>query len=138
MPRPDRLSLALCAVAAALVFPGLGGQHLWQDEAQTALIAGTVLDHGMPMGTDGTNYFSQELGKEYAADHVWRWHTWLSFYVVAASFAVLGETAIAARLPFAIFGVLCVALCFSTAQALWRDRTSAIAAGALCAASVPS
>lgn len=137
MPRPDPLCLAACAVAAALVLPGLGAQHLWQDEAQTALIAGTVLDHGIPMGTDGVNYFSQEVGKEYAANHVWRWHTWLSFYVVAASFALIGETAFAARLPFAIFGVLCVALCFSTARALWRDRTSAVAAAGLCAVSVP-
>src|SRR5262245_42872498 len=71
-------ALLCAAVAAALVLPDLGDGMLWQDEAQTALLAGTILDHGVPLGFDGRNHFSQELGKEYAANTVWRWHTWLS------------------------------------------------------------
>jgi 4-amino-4-deoxy-L-arabinose transferase-like glycosyltransferase len=131
------LAVGLCALAAALTLPSLGDQALWQDEAQTALVARTILDGGLPRGTDGTNFFSQELGKEYAADHLWRWHTWLSFYLTAASFALLGETTLAARLPFALLGVLCTGLCFATARRLWRDPLAAAAAGALCALSVP-
>lgn len=129
--------LALCALAAALTLPALGDEPLWQDEAQTALVARTILDGGLPRGTDGTNFFSQELGKEYAADHLWRWHTWLAFYLTAASFALLGETTLAARLPFALLGVACTGLCFATARRLWRDPLAAAAAGALCALSVP-
>ncbi|MGH0032357.1 MAG: hypothetical protein ACQGVC_21400 [Myxococcota bacterium] len=135
--RDRAICLALCALAAALTLPALGAQPLWQDEAQTALVSRTILDGGLPRGTDGTNFFSQELGKEYAADHLWRWHTWLSFYVTAASLALLGETALAARLPFALAGILCTALCYLTGRAWWRDRLAAGAGAALCAVSVP-
>lgn len=135
--RDRAVVVALCLLTALLTLPGLGAQPLWQDEAQTALLARTVLDHGVPRGTDGRNFFSQELGKEYAADHVWRWHTWLSFYVTAASLALLGETSFAARLPFALAGILCVGLCFAVGRALWRDPLAGAAGGALCALSVP-
>jgi len=134
----DRLLAALCAgIAAALVLPDLGDPHLWQDEAQTAVLAVSILDHGIPLGYDGRNHFSQELGKEYADNTVWRWHTWLSFYVTAASLALFGPTTFAARLPFALFGIACAALCFGVARRLWRDRAAAVAAGLACALSVP-
>ncbi len=135
--RDRMLALAVTALAALLVLPGLGSQSLWQDEAQTAVIARTILDHGIPLGSDGRNHFSQELGKEYADNQVWRWHTWLSFYTTAASLWLFGETTAAARLPFALFGILCSGLCYVTARALWRDRAAAVAAGLLCATSVP-
>jgi hypothetical protein len=134
----DWLLAALCAgVAAALVLPDLGDPHLWQDEAQTAVLAVTILDHGVPLGFDGRNHFSQELGKEYADNGVWRWHTWLSFYATAASLALFGRTTFAARLPFALFGIACAALCYGVARRLWRDRAAALAAGLACALSVP-
>jgi hypothetical protein len=133
------LVAALCcaAVAAALVLPDLGDGMLWQDEAQTALIAGTILDRGVPFGFDGRNHFSQELGKEYAPNTAWRWHTWLSFYAAAASFALLGPTTFAARLPFALCGIASAGLCYAVARRLWRDRAAAWAAGLACALSVP-
>ena len=134
----DRLLALFCAaVAALLVLPDLGDGMLWQDEAQTALLAGTILEHGVPLGYDGTNHFSQELGKEYAANTVWRWHTWLSFYATAASFALLGKTTFAARLPFALCGIATAALCCSVARRWWRDRAAGLAAGLACALSVP-
>lgn len=131
------LAFGLTALAAGLVLPDLGSPMLWQDEAQTALVARTILEHGVPLGFDGTNHFSQELGKEYAAGYVWRWHTWLSFYATAASFALFGTTTFAARLPFALCGALCAGLCFETARVLWRDRAAAVIAGGACALSVP-
>jgi hypothetical protein len=140
-PRPDRVDLAiacaLAAIAGVFALANLGNQYLWQDEAQTALLARTILAHGIPLGTDGTNHFSQELGAEYGPDGVWRWHTWLSFYAVAASFAVFGQTTFAARLPFALAGVGCVLLTFALARELWRDRVAAATAGGLLALSVP-
>jgi hypothetical protein len=128
---------ALAGLSGVLLLANLGNQYLWQDEAQTALLARTILDHGIPLGTDGTNHFSQELGAEYGPDGVWRWHTWLSFYAVAASFAVLGQTTFAARLPFALAGAGCVLLGYALARELWRDRAAAAAAGGLLALSVP-
>ena len=84
--------LGLTVLSATLLLANLGNQYLWQDEAQTALLARSVLEHGIPQGTDGTNSFSQERGVEIAPDGVWRWHTWLSFYVTAASFAPMGSS----------------------------------------------
>ena len=140
-PRPERVDWAiagaLAAVAGVLALANLGNQYLWQDEAQTALLARSILSHGIPLGTDGTNSFSQELGAEFGPDGVWRWHTWLSFYAVAASFAVLGQTAFAARLPFALAGAGCVLLTYALARELWRDRAAAAASAGLLALSVP-
>jgi 4-amino-4-deoxy-L-arabinose transferase-like glycosyltransferase len=129
--------LLLAALAALLLLANLGNHSLWQDEAQTALIAQTVLDHGIPMGTDGRNQFGQEQGVEYGKDGIWKWHTWLSFYLVAASFAGLGAGTFAARLPFALAGIAAVALTWAVARALWRDRLAAGAAAGMLALSVP-
>jgi hypothetical protein len=138
-PNPSDAAVlcALAALSATLLLAKLGNQYLWQDEAQTALLAQTILEHGIPLGSDGTNHFSQELGAEVGPDGVWRWHTWLSFYAVAASFAIFGQTTLAARLPFALLGVGCVLLTWALARELWRDRMAAGAAGLLLALSVP-
>ncbi|TDJ17257.1 MAG: hypothetical protein E2O69_08975, partial [Deltaproteobacteria bacterium] len=127
----------LSALAACLLLTNLGNQSLWQDEAQTALLARTILEHGVPHGHDGRNHFSQELGIEYGADGVWKWHTWLSFYAVAGSFALLGPTTLAARLPFALFGLLTVWLTGVAGQVLWRDSRSAWLSAVLLTLSVP-
>jgi 4-amino-4-deoxy-L-arabinose transferase-like glycosyltransferase len=124
-------------LAAVLLLANLGNHSLWQDEAQTALIAQTVQDRGIPMGTDGRNHFGQEQGVEYGEDGIWRWHTWLSFYLVAASFAALGSGTFAARLPFALAGIAAVALTWWVSRALFRDRLAAGAAAGLLAVSVP-
>lgn len=136
--RLDWISLALLAgLASVLLLTQLDEPYLWQDEAQTAVIARTVLTDGIPRGTDGRNFFSQEQGAEYAEGYVWRWHTWLSFYVAAGSFAVLGPTTFAARLPFALFGIATVLLGYAAALSLWRSRAAAVASGSLLALSVP-
>jgi 4-amino-4-deoxy-L-arabinose transferase-like glycosyltransferase len=138
MRASDSSAALLCAaVAAALLLPDLGDGMLWQDEAQTALLAESALERGVPFGFDGRNHFSQELGKEYAPNTLWRWHTWLSFYATAASFALFGKSAFAARLPFALAGIATAALCYAVARRLWRDRAAALAAGLACALSVP-
>jgi 4-amino-4-deoxy-L-arabinose transferase-like glycosyltransferase len=136
--RSERVGAASIGVlAAVLLLTNLGSPYLWQDEAQTALIAETILTHGVPMGTDGTNSFSQELGVEYGDDRVWKWHTWLSFYLVSASFAVFGPGTFATRLPFALFGIATVLLTFVCARSLWRDRRAALAAALMLTLCVP-
>ncbi len=134
----DWISLALLgALASALLLARLDSSYLWQDEAQTAVIARTVLEHGIPLGSDGRNFFSQEQGVEYAEGYVWKWHTWLSFYVVAAFFALLGPTTEAARLPFALFGVATVLLSYVAARQFWRTREAALASAGLLVLCVP-
>jgi hypothetical protein len=124
---------AAVAIAAGLAFANLDAQLLWQDEAQSALLARSTLEHGIPLGTDGRNSFSQELGAEYDATYRWRWHTWLHFYLVAASFALFGEGTASARWPAALAGVLTLLAVHAVAREWWgRDRWAAPAAtGAL-------
>jgi 4-amino-4-deoxy-L-arabinose transferase-like glycosyltransferase len=128
---------ALVLVSAFLLLWNLGDQRLWDDEAQTALISQTILDHGLPLGHDGLNSFSQEAGAEFGADHVYKWHPWLPFYLLAAFFRLFGVTTFAARLPFALLGIGCPLLVYSLATALFARRRVAIAAATLLVFSVP-
>lgn len=138
-PARTRLLLLVLLVALACVpfVANLGDQSLWQDEAQTALLARSVLEHGKPLGTDGRNFFSQELGAEYGPGYIWRWHTWLPFYVLAGAFAVLGESTFSARLPFALFGIATVVAAYFFAKTLWKSHRAGLIAGLLLTGSVP-
>src|ERR1035437_6374996 len=80
----------LLVFSVFFLFYALGTRYLWQDEAQTPLIAKTILQTGFPYGTDGVNFFSQEGGIEYGHNYLWKWHPWLPFYVEALSIKVLG------------------------------------------------
>ncbi len=61
---------------------------------------------------------------------------WLPYYVTAASFRILGETALAARLPFALAGWGSIALLYLLVLRASGDRRAAIAAAFLLLASV--
>lgn len=127
----------LACAAAVLLLSNLGNQYLWQDEAETALIAKTVLSHGLPLAYDGKNYFSQEEGRDYGRNYVHRWHPWLQFYVLAPFFGILGVSTFTARLPFALFGVGTVVLIYFMAMSMWRSRRAGAMAAVLLIVSVP-
>lgn len=129
--------IVLFALASTLILSSLGRQCLWQDEAQTACISKTVLTHGIPLGFDGRNYFSQEGGVEYRSDHIWRWHTWLPFYVTAAAFKLFGISTFTARLPFALFGIATVLLAYFFARSLWKSRRAGVLAAIILMTNVP-
>ena len=130
-------ALGIAALASWLLLANLGNHFLWQDEAQTALLARSILRFGVPVGFDGTNSYSQELGIEYGPDAVWKWHTWLSFYAVAAAFAWLGADTLPARLPFALCGLAAVVLTWRVGRELWRDPRAGLTSALLLALSVP-
>ena len=89
--RNEFLFILLIMIVSGFMFLcNLGNQYLWQDEAQTALISKTILSHGIPLGHDGLNSFSQELGADYTKDFVWKWHPWLTFYITAGFFGLFG------------------------------------------------
>jgi len=123
--------------ASLLLLCNLGNQRLWQDEAQTALISRTILGSGVPLGHDGRNSFSQELGAEFGPDRVYKWHPWLSFYWLAAFFRVLGFSTFTARLPFALLGVASAVLVYPLGRTLFRRRRVGVAAAMLLLGSVP-
>ncbi|MBI3288159.1 MAG: hypothetical protein HYZ74_01420, partial [Elusimicrobia bacterium] len=99
------LPRSLLGLGALLLFWNLGRPALWQDEAETALRAESILETGAPrMTLNGARVTAQPslTAHEGNAAGVWTWNTWLPAYLVAASFAVLGRTPLAARLPFAL------------------------------------
>lgn len=134
----EYLTVALVLIAASMmVLLNLGNQYLWQDEAQTACIAKTILTHGIPLGTDGVNTFTQEWGAEYGEDFVWRWHTWFSFYVLALFLKLFGTSNFVCRLPFALFGIGSVLMGYYLGKALWGTRRAGVLTVALLLLSVP-
>ena len=132
------LTLAAVLLAASvLLLANLGDQRLWQDEAETALVSGTILTHGIPLGSDGRNSFSQELGQDYGKGQVSLRHPWLAYYVLAGCFAALGRSTLAARLPFALFGIATVVLACVFATSLWRSRRAGLLAALILLLNVP-
>ncbi len=138
---PDRRHLVtfgvILGLAACLIFAGLDEPKLWMDEAETALLARSILHHGIPKAVDGHDVISQEVGREFRADGIWRWTPWLDKYVAAASFLVLGEGTLAARFPFALVGLAAVASMYPLAWSLFRDRRIALVSMAALILSVP-
>ena len=130
------LAVAFC-VGLFLFFCNLGNQYLWQDEAQTALISKTILEHGVAYGTDGRNFFSQEFKAEYGENYIWKWHTWLPFYVVALFFKLFGAGTFTARVGFAIFGMGTVFLAYGFCKELWKDTWVAVTTVVVLLISVP-
>lgn len=137
MSRARLVAAVPTLIAALLLLWRLDNGALWQDEAQTALLSRSVLLHGVPLGIEGDNSFSQELGVEFGPNAIWRWHTWLPFYLLAGFFRLFGQTTAVARLPFALAGVATVALCGPFAARLYRSRKVAGLAAALLSICVP-
>ncbi len=108
--------------AAVLLFARLGTYSLWTDEASTAISARGVWytgdttawrnDHNLLTYRDGLLLKNQKD----------RYTSPLQFYVAAPFIGLLGETAFACRLPFAICGWLTVCI---IVRWLWRARASA-------------
>jgi 4-amino-4-deoxy-L-arabinose transferase-like glycosyltransferase len=128
---------AILCIGIFLFFTNLGNIYLWQDEAQTALISQTVLHDGVPRGYDGKNYFSQELGSEYGENYIFKWHTWLPFYITAAFLKIFGNNAFAARLPFALFGLGSVFFLYYLTKSLFNNKRAASMAALVLLVSIP-
>jgi 4-amino-4-deoxy-L-arabinose transferase-like glycosyltransferase len=128
----EKIFLAgLLAVSSFLLLYNLGGRLLWQDEAQTALIAKTVLAHGIPLVTDGINSFSQEYGVEAGADNIFKWHPWMEFYLTALSLKIFGINTFAAKLPFALMGIMIIMLVYFFAREISGSRRAAVLAAVM-------
>jgi len=129
--------LVIASGSLCLLLANLGNQYLWHDEAQTALISKTVLTGGLPRGYDGKTFFSLEHGADYGPNYIWRWHTWLQFYVLAGFYEVFGVSIFVSRLPFALFGFGTVLLTYFFVRSLWPNTHIPAIAAALLAISVP-
>ena len=101
--------LVFFSFAFVPVFLNLGGPHLWEDEASTALLGKSILAYGVPKPFDGLNRVSDTPDfREANESGIWTWNTWLPYYATAFSFFLGEPDSFHARLPFAIAGFLCI------------------------------
>jgi hypothetical protein len=132
----DPILLLILAVAALLLFFRLEQRPFWQDEAETAGLAKNVLTYGVPKAFDGFNLISQEEGREFGADYIWRWSPWLQIYVAAGAFRLGGLTTWAGRFPFALTGLAAIWLTYLLVKRRLGNLTWARLAAAILALSV--
>ncbi|HAM34889.1 MAG TPA: hypothetical protein DEB40_04810 [Elusimicrobia bacterium] len=77
-------SAAVCVLLLALLLPGLGYRHLWQDEIETAERARTILESGLPRVVDASGMASLNAGgKELEEGTLHRYTPWAQFYWAA-------------------------------------------------------
>ena len=128
--------ILILALGAFLLLFHLDDRPFWQDEAETACLAKNVLNYGLPRAYDGVNIVSQEQGREYDENFLWRWSPWMQIYVAAAAFRLGGLTTFAGRLPFALMGLGCIFLVYQLVRRNFDDHTWALWAAALLTCSV--
>lgn len=106
-----RKTIFFVALVSLLVFPNLGSRVLWQDEAETALVARQMVRSNvwLPYAFDDQGPISQDWKYQFSVSPLWRWHPWLQFYVTALSFKLFGISSFTARMSFALIGISCYA-----------------------------
>jgi 4-amino-4-deoxy-L-arabinose transferase-like glycosyltransferase len=128
---------ALLATAAlALLLTNLGSDYLWADEGDTAVLASSIVKYGVPKAWDGVTFTDSDRGARVNSELVMVSHPWAQYYLAAFSFLCLGETAFAARLPFALAGWLTILLAYSIVWRITANRRAAFAAATLLVLSV--
>jgi len=130
------LVISLTTVAAMVILPNLGDRCLWQDEAESGLLARAILRTGLPVAWDGRLLTTAVYGAELTDSMLWKWHPWGSFYLAAAGIGLVGDTPFGARLPMALLGCLSVGLTYLVARRLVGDRWAACLASVLLLTSV--
>jgi len=127
---------AVLALAAVLLFTNLGRDYLWADEGDTAVLARNILKFGVPTTWDGVSFTDSDYGTRSTDNFLMVSHPWLQYYITAASFALIGETALAARLPFALMGLATIAVVYGLLVRVARNRWAALTASILMTLSV--
>ena len=119
-----------------MVFLGLSNSVLQADEGGDTFVSSTILKYGAPYHQDEKNY-TMEHGKV-RDDGLFIYRTWFPYYLQASSLFLLGKTTFAARLPFALSGVIsAIALYFSTLK-LTKKKSIAFLATLFLVSSVPA
>jgi hypothetical protein len=131
------LAAALPVLALTTHLRGLGDAALWQDEAETAVLAQRIVARGLPYVDDGRNLVSQNQGRDSDGRGLWNYSPWLALYAAAAGLAAFGQTAFAARLPFALAALGALVLLFRLSRRWSGSGGVAAAAVSLTLASVP-
>ena len=118
-----------------LIFLGLGDGALQVDEGADTFISTTILKYGVPMHSDGVNA-TMLFADIY--DGLFIYRTWVPYYLQAFSLSVFGNTTFAARLPFALIGVISVLALYFLALRLTTNKFTAFLSALFLASSVPA
>jgi 4-amino-4-deoxy-L-arabinose transferase-like glycosyltransferase len=121
----------ILAAAACLLCTQLGRDYFWEDEGDTAVLAASILAHGVPTAWDGTTLSAPDRGDRLTDGLVMVSHPWLQYYAAAGSFALFGRTPFAARLPFALAGLCTIAAVYGLMLGWIGNRPAALCAAAL-------
>ncbi len=119
------LTLLPFILGALFLFSNLSNHYLWEDEAETAVLAKSVIKNGIPKSFDGKHLLYLHIKDSYRSDSIWTFHPWLQFYLTAFSFVLLGPSTFSARLPFAILGFLSLILTYILSLRLFKNRSTA-------------
>lgn len=142
-----------------MLFWRLGAVYLWQDEANTAVLAKRMLHYGKPLAYDGVNLLTSDhfavedaatldartIDAKAAVDYVirrgdlradgaWIYQPWGQFVVAAAGIEALGATTLGARWPFALAALATVLLLYRLARTVTASPHTALLAAALLVA----
>ncbi len=119
----DPWILFFLLTAAVLLFTRLDNGRLWQDEAETAVLGKNILTFGYPRAFDGINRLNPSLTVK--ENYAWTYHSWLPMYLAAGSFALFGTDTWAARVPFALMGLISIWLAYLLSKRLTSDTLTA-------------
>ncbi|HEX3357544.1 MAG TPA: hypothetical protein VHS31_11290 [Tepidisphaeraceae bacterium] len=111
------IAATILLIVTLLLFVRLGHYALWDDEAYTALAARAVLATGDTSAIVGHNLVAFRDGLMLTHLHD-RATPPLPAYLAAVSIGMLGDSAFAARLPFALCGLATIAVLL---RWVWRD-----------------
>jgi 4-amino-4-deoxy-L-arabinose transferase-like glycosyltransferase len=146
--------LAVFIISVGLLCWNLGARYLWQDEADTAVLAQRMMSYGRPLAYDGYNFISRDFFDlkeeqklptgdpaeavqyyvqrgDFKADTAWTGQPWGQFVVAGISLALFGHDTVPARLPFALAGALTAALLYAVVRRRLESPVAAVAAVAL-------
>ena len=126
----------LILYAFVMVFGGLSNSVLQVDEGADTFVSSTILKYALPYHHDGIN-----STMEYAKvrnDGLFIYRTWVPYYLQAGSLFIFGQTTFAARLPFALSGVVSAIILYFFTLKLTRKKSVAFLATLFLISSVPA
>ena len=114
--------LTILFIGLIFIFSNLDRSALWQDEGETACVSRTILQYGIPKGTDGLNSFSQQQGLELGQDNEWKLHPWFQFYWSAIFMNITNGSTFSLRFPFALLGFGSIVLMYFVAIEIFKNK----------------
>lgn len=111
-----------------LSFYKLERNALWHDEAEVGMIAKQILQTGLPSVGDGIHFLPIIHSDDFhtsSSPYLYRLQTWIMFYVGALGMLVFGVSVQALRIPFVIFGLISLYLCYRLFILLANDHLKA-------------